>query len=137
MKKELMSIESIVRAKNALDKLLAQPGIPYKKAYWLDRNRKFLEPSVKKWFGENKEIFKKYIDPIKKVMTPEKMEEYKEEVNKMAESYRVDVEFAEIDLDQNMELILQQIPGDNQVALSFMLKEKSSLEVFPTKGLQS
>lgn len=83
MKKIILNIGEIVKAKNALDKLLQLQGIARQKVWWLDRNRKFLEPHAKKWFTEiSKEIFDQFaIDvPPEPFVPPQKYTEFKKEL---------------------------------------------------------
>ena len=64
MKNVVMTLEELMKAKGALDALLALAGIPHKKAYWLDRNRKSLMPTVKKWYTDMQVIGEKYAETI-------------------------------------------------------------------------
>lgn len=50
MKTVTLNIDHIVKAHQAIIKLLSQPGLDRKRVYWLDRNRAKLEPFVKEWF---------------------------------------------------------------------------------------
>ena len=186
MKKIVLSIEEIVKAKNAIDKLLQYQGIPRKKAYWLDRNRKALEPSIKKWtMVITKEIFEKFavdmpegvfIPPIKypefkkeililttfmvkeidlkekevdilfnkyeikaessKGIPIEKSKEYNDAIQKAAEEFQKEIEYAEITADNELDQIMKSLSGEDQIAIEFMLEEQSSLQVFPGGILQ-
>jgi len=70
MKKAVLSIEQVMKAKYAIDQILQFPGIPNKKVHWLNRNREHLLPYVKKWIKKlSEEIQPKYTvelapDPI-------------------------------------------------------------------------
>jgi hypothetical protein len=179
MQKELVKMQDVIGAKLAIDRILTMPGLPYKKAYWLDRNRKSMAGPLKKWQEHHHEIFEKYsIDipnfpfvPIdrykelkaavmkidfasenaldklkstfetfevagadseaKKGVPPTKVKQYQEEVNAEMIKLEVEIEFTEIELDPVIEQILSQIPGELQLAMSFMLKEMSNIQVFP------
>ena len=64
MKTVVMNLKEMMEAKGALDALLALAGIPHKKAYWLDRNRKALMPSMKNWHATAQAVAEKYAEVI-------------------------------------------------------------------------
>jgi len=66
MKTEKLKLEQVMKAAKALDVMLQQPGIPYKKAYWFDRNRKKIISTVKSWYKRAQEIQEKFAVEIPK-----------------------------------------------------------------------
>lgn len=182
MKKVVLNIDEMIKAKNAIDSLLSQKGIPFKKAYCLDRNRKWLIPPIKHWFdGPCKEIFEKHaidVPPVKFIpftqyvnfkrdllkaidevsgaserkeiqdvftkyeIVPkgkevvrgipiEEREAHKKDLDKAAEEFQKEIVFSKIELDETLEKVLQNIPGEQQVALSFMFEEPSFIKIVP------
>lgn len=82
---------------------------------------------------EFEKIFIKYeIIPnkVQKGIPLEKQTEYQEETAKVAENYRKEIEYAEIETDDQLDNIFKALTGEEQLAIAFMLKEKSPLQIF-------
>ena len=161
MEKKTLELNEILSAVQALNSLMQQGGLPWKKTnYWLDRNRKFLVSLVKKWEKLQKDIFEKHaIDDIgvkkseilavftkheqsppegaSKGIPTEKNAEYQKEAKKAFEDFNEEIEYAEIDLTPELEKALETLPGIAQAAISFMWKEEGKIAVvsaFPGAG---
>lgn len=59
-----ISIEKCILLSQGLNTLLRIPGIPYKKVYWLDKNRKKLETPLNKWNKKVQEVFGEFATQI-------------------------------------------------------------------------
>jgi hypothetical protein len=82
MKKEKMNVREMIEAKNGIDMLLQQVGIPRRNAWWLYRNRRKFETPIKNWQKALRVIADKYRKetPLLTHIPADKYEEFKKEM---------------------------------------------------------
>lgn len=142
MDKVTKNILEIINARNAIDKLLQQTGLRNKTTYWLDRNFKNLTKALNaNWPRIAREVYMKLAlvgetgstgigDGVSgATIPPEKQIEYQRQLAIAAEDVNEEFEIQIIDLDHNLEIVMRNISGIDQIALAWMLKEVSELEI--------
>jgi hypothetical protein len=80
---EKLNIEQVIKARDAIAKLLSFTGIDRKRVYWLSKNKMKLEARMKEWFTIIlPEIYARYaIDiPVSPFVPVTKYEEFKKEL---------------------------------------------------------
>lgn len=78
--------------------------------------------------------YEKISEPIKKSIPPQNREAFEKEAKEAADNYKKEIEYTEINLDNVFDNTLSKITGEDILAISFMFREASSLEIKPGQG---
>jgi len=99
-----------------------------------NRYKDFKEEMLKAKVERIPEIFKNYeskSDTPGEAIPQQKINLYRKEINLAAKNTPPkEIEYEQIELDNNLINVLRQLPGELQASLSFVLKNRSNLEVF-------
>lgn len=85
-----------------------------------------------KWIDEDLDfVFEKYeiISDAQKGISVEKQKEFEAELRKAFDEFEQEIEYTKITVDNAFEKALQQLQGEYQLALAFMLEEESPIKI--------
>jgi len=90
----MMKIAEIVNAKQGLEQIFQQRGVPPKSLYWLERNWKSLEGLMKEWNGIVDNLFKTFCEKVGqgKYVPLDKYQAFKDEIEMLADADDVSLE---------------------------------------------
>jgi hypothetical protein len=122
LEKASLNITDVLKAGVAIDKLLDCSGIPHKKTYSLDLNRKRMLKAVLPWHKKALEIRRQFGNSFIQ-------KDFEKALSEASANFDVDLEYEIVEVDRQLEQALRGISGNDQLALAFMLKEISPLVV--------